>query len=210
MSSGRSLFPQGETIWVINYRTRGLKPSRMLKNLIDIFIGFARATFLGFGGGPSIVPLYQHEAVEVYHWVTKDEFGQALAFGNALPGPIATKLTMYIGYRVAGWPGAAVALVAVAVPIGIIMIAMFALMNKFKESPYLKGAVNGIRPVVFVMLALLAFDFAKFAFGANGSGPLNWVPFGIAALYFVSVQYLHLSPIWGVLAALVAGATLLR
>lgn len=186
-----------------------MKSTIMLKDLLDLFIGLTRATFLGFGGGPSIIPLYQHEAVDVYRWMTQDEFGQALAFGNALPGPIATKLTMYVGYKVAGWAGAAVALVAVTVPIGIIMIALFALMNKFKESPYLKGAINGIRPVVFVMLALLAFDFAKYAF-AKGTGPLNWVPFAIAAAFYISVQYFHLNQVFGVVAALVVGALFLR
>lgn len=181
----------------------------MLKALFDLFIGFTRATFLGFGGGPSTVPLYQHEAVDVYQWVTKDEFGQALAFGNALPGPIATKLTMFIGYKVAGWPGATISLIATTVPIGIIMIALAAVMTKFKDNPYLKGAVNGIRPVIFVMLAMLAFDFAKFAF-AKGNGLLSWAPFGIAALYFISVQYFNLNQAYGVVAALVIGALLLR
>ncbi|HWI63141.1 MAG TPA: chromate transporter [Symbiobacteriaceae bacterium] len=182
----------------------------MLKTLIDLFIGFTRATFLGFGGGPSTVPLYQHEAVDVYRWVTNDEFGQALAFGNALPGPIATKLTMFIGYQVAGWPGAVVSLIATTVPIGIIMISLAALMTKFKDNPYLKGAVNGIRPVIFVMLAVLAYDFAKFAFTPKGTGFLSWAPFGIAALYFISTQYFHMNQAWGVVAALVAGALLLR
>ncbi|HYF91858.1 MAG TPA: chromate transporter [Symbiobacteriaceae bacterium] len=182
----------------------------MLKTLLDLFVGFTRATFLGFGGGPAIVPLYQHEAVEVYRWVTPDEFGQALAFGNALPGPIATKITMYVGYKAAGWPGAAVALVSVTVPIGLVMLALFGIMSQFKESPYLKGAVNGIRPVVFVMLAMLALDFAKFAFPAQGAGLLSWLPFALAAVYFISVQYLHLSPVWGVVGALVAGALFLK
>lgn len=182
----------------------------MLKTLLDLFIGFTRATFLGFGGGPSTVPLYQHEAVEVYHWVSKDEFGQALAFGNALPGPIATKLTMFIGYKVAGWAGAVIALIATTVPIGIIMIALAALIAKYKDNPYLKGAVNGIRPVIFVMLAMLAWDFAKASFAIKGFSPLVLVPVGIAAAYFVAVQYLQLNQAWGVVAALVAGALFLR
>lgn len=180
------------------------------KTLLDLFIGFGRATLLGFGGGPSIVPLYEHEAVEVFAWVSREEFGTALAMGNALPGPIATKLTMYIGYRVAGWPGAIVALLAVTLPVGLIMIALAGLMLRFKDSPILKGMVNGIRPVVFVMLAMLAWDFAGYAFQPKGTGLLSWLPFGIAAAYFISVQYLKLSPIYGVVASLVIGALLLR
>lgn len=182
----------------------------MVKTLCELAIGFGRATLLGYGGGPAIVPLYQREAVEVFKWVTNEEFGQALAFGNALPGPIATKLTMYIGYKVAGWPGAFVSLVAVTLPVGLAMILLFSILAKFKDSPYLKGMVTGIRPVVFVMLAMLAMDFAKFAFEPRGTGPLNWLPFGIAAIFFISVQYLGLNPIWGVIAALALGGFFLR
>lgn len=182
----------------------------MLKTLLDLMIGFGRATLLGYGGGPSIVPLYEHEAVNVYRWVTKEEFGQALAFGNALPGPIATKLTMYIGYKVAGWPGAMVSLFAVTLPVGIMLIAFFALLGKFKDSPFLKGMITGVRPVVFVMLAMLAWDFAKYAFEPYGTGPLNWLPFGIAAAFFISVHYFHLNPVWGVIASLILGGLFLR
>jgi len=182
----------------------------MLKDLWNLFIGLGRATLLGYGGGPSIVPLYEHEAVETFGWMSQEEFGQALAFGNALPGPIATKLTMYIGYHVAGWPGAFVALAAVTLPVGFAMILLYSIISRFKDSPFLKGAINGIRPVVFVMLAMMAWDFAQYAFRAHGTGPLNWLPFGIAALFFISVQYLHLNPVWGVLASLLLGGLLLR
>lgn len=182
----------------------------MLQTLWEIFIGFGRATLLGFGGGPSIVPLYEHEAVEVFKWVTKEEFGSALAFGNALPGPIATKLTIYIGYKVAGWLGALVAMFAVAAPTGILMILLAAILTKFKDSPYLKGAIAGIRPIVFVMLAMLAWDFASYAFQPKGQTPWNWIPFGLAAAFFISVQYLKLSPIWGVIGSLLVGGLFLR
>jgi chromate transporter len=182
----------------------------MMKTLIDLFIGFGRATLLGFGGGPSIVPLYEHEAVEVFEWVTREEFGTALALGNALPGPIATKLTMYVGYKAAGWAGALVSLIAVTLPIGVVMIGLAAALAKFEGSPIVKGMIAGIRPVVFVMLAMLAWDFAKYAFQPRGAAPFNWIPFGIAAAFFISVHYLRLSPIWGVVASLVVGALFLK
>ncbi len=182
----------------------------MLETLLNLVIGFGRATLLGFGGGPSIVPLYEHEAVDVFQWVTKEEFGAALAFGNALPGPIATKLTMYIGFKAAGIPGAIASLVAVTLPVGLAMILLAGVLVKFKDSPYLKGMIAGIRPVVFVMLAMLAFDFAGYAFQPKGTAPFNWIPFGIAALFFVSVYYLKWSPIWGVVGSLLLGGFFLR
>jgi len=182
----------------------------MWRTLLDLFIGFGRATLLGYGGGPAIVPLYEHEAVDVYQWVTGEEFGQALAFTNALPGPIATKLTMYIGYKVAGWAGAAVALISVTIPVFIILVGFFTLLAKFKDSPVVKGMTAGIRPVVFVMLAMLALDFARYILPATGSGLLKWLPLLIAAAYFIAVHYLHLNPLVGVIASLVIGGLLLR
>lgn len=181
-----------------------------LMTLWHLFLAFGRATLLGFGGGPSIVPLYENEAVNTFGWVTREEFGQALAFGNALPGPIATKLTMYIGYKVAGWPGALVSLAAVTLPTGIALIGLFSLMSRYKDVPFVKGMIAGVRPVIFVMLAMLAADFSRHVFTSNGSGWLNWLPFGMAAGYYISVQYFHLSPVWGVIGALVLGGFLMR
>jgi len=78
-------------LWILFIFIKYLRAAKYLRKGSEKFIAetmgtdyrFGRATLLGYGGGPSIVPLYQHEAVEVFKWVTKDEFGQALAFGNA-------------------------------------------------------------------------------------------------------------------------------
>lgn len=182
----------------------------MLTTLWHLFLGFGRSTLIGFGGGPGIIPLYEHEAVEVFKWMTKEEYGQTLAFANALPGPIATKMGIYIGYKVAGWPGATVTLLAITVPTGIALIALFAVLGKFRDTPFFKGMLAGVRPVVFVMLAMLTAEFARFAFEPFGISPLRWVPFGLGAAYFISVQYFHLSPIWGVATALLIGGIVLR
>jgi len=64
---------------------------------------------------------------------------------------------MYIGYKVAGWAGAMVSMLVVALPTGVAMILIYNLLDKFKDSPFLKGMLAGIRPVVFVMLAMLAW-----------------------------------------------------
>jgi chromate transporter len=177
----------------------------MIKTLLDLFIAFGRSTMLGYGGGPSIIPLYQNEVVNRFGWMGKEEFGQALAFGNALPGPIATKLAAYIGFKVAGWGGAVVAIGAVVLPTALLMVLLVNVMYKLQSNNYIKGMIKGIQPVIFVMLAMLAFDFAKFAF-QKGIGMFSFLPFLIAALFFISVHYLGLNPIWGIVASLVIGA----
>ncbi|MFC4775795.1 chromate transporter [Paenibacillus sp. GCM10023252] len=181
----------------------------MSKDLWELFVGFGRSTLIGYGGGPSIIPLYEYETVEHYRWMGQEEFGQALAFGNALPGPIATKLAAYIGYKTAGWLGAAVALSAVVLPTALLMIVLVFVMNKLQKNPYIQGMIKGVQPVIFVMLAMLAYDFAKYAFG-KGPGVLPYLPFVIGAAFFVSVQYLGLNAVWGILGALIIGAVFMR
>lgn len=61
---------------------------------LDIFIAFFRSGILGFGGGPSAIPLVHKEVVGTYQWMSDEEFADVLSIGNTLPGPIATK-----------WPG---------------------------------------------------------------------------------------------------------
>jgi chromate transporter len=67
--------------------------------LWQVFAAMARVGIFGYGGGPSVIPLIQKEAVGA-KWMTAEEFTAALAMGNALPGPIATKMSAYIGYKV--------------------------------------------------------------------------------------------------------------
>lgn len=181
----------------------------MWKTLWELMVGFGRATMLGYGGGPSIIPLYENEAVGRFHWMDKTDFGQALAFANALPGPIATKLAAYIGFKMAGWLGAAVALTAVVLPTALFMIAMVGIMSKLSNNPVIRGMIRGVQPVIFVMLAMLAYDFAKYGF-QRASGPVPYLPFLIAAAYFVMVQYIGLNAVWGIIGSLVIGALFMR
>ncbi|QHT63057.1 chromate transporter [Paenibacillus lycopersici] len=181
----------------------------MLTDLWKLFLSFGRATMLGYGGGPSIIPLYENEVVSRMSWMTTEDFGHALAFGNSLPGPIATKLAAYIGFKVAGWPGAIVALAAVVLPTALLMIVLVGVMSKLQNNPYIKGMIRGIQPVIFVMMAMLAYDFAKYAM-KPAPGFITFIPFLLAAGYFILVYYLNLSALYGIIGSLVIGALFLR
>ena len=90
----------------------------------SIFLAFFIPGILGYGGGPASIPLVEKEVVDRYSWMTTQEFGEVLALGNALPGPIATKMAGYIGYMEGGILGAFVGLFASVAPSLILMIAL--------------------------------------------------------------------------------------
>lgn len=169
-------------------------------SLWNLFIAFARANILGFGGGPSVIPFIRQEATENYRWVTQDEFISALALGNTLPGPIATKLAAYIGYRTSGIAGAAVALLGTVAPSAIAMILLFTLLNTFQNHPFVKGMIRGVKPVVWVLFVILVLDYIKFV-DTRLTKAFALVAFGL-------MYVLNLHPIYVIVGAMVAGGYL--
>lgn len=127
----------------------------------EIFLAFFVPGIVGYGGGPSSIPLIQAEVVDRYGWFTVSEFGEILAVGNALPGPIATKIAGYIGYEVGGIVGSFVALFATVAPSLIAMLFLLGILLKFKDSPKVKRMTAFIRPTIAVLLAVLAYQFIE-------------------------------------------------
>ncbi|TFB24472.1 chromate transporter [Filobacillus milosensis] len=133
-----------------------------------LFLAFLIPGIVGYGGGPASIPLIEHEVVKNYSFLTTTEFGEVLALGNALPGPIATKMAGYIGYDVAGIPGAIVALIATVVPSLVAMIMLLGLIMKFKDSPRVKRMTALIRPTIAILLFVLAFQFFDTSYESAG------------------------------------------
>jgi chromate transporter len=144
---------------------------------------------LGYGGGPSSIPLVHKEVVHKYKWLSDDDFGDILAMGNTLPGPIATKMAGYIGYRIAGVLGAIVATLSTVVPTVILMIVLLSALASFKDLPWVMGMTRGVRPVVGVMLAMLAYDFYNRA--SKGLGMRNVFLMALGSFLVLAVLNIH-------------------
>lgn len=127
----------------------------------QIFMAFFRIGMLGYGGGPASIPLIHTEVVEKYHWMDSEEFSDILAIGNTLPGPIATKMAGYIGYRVAGITGMLTALAASVIPTVLLMIILLTSLASFREYSWVQGMTHGVIPVVAVMLGVLTWGFIQ-------------------------------------------------
>lgn len=154
----------------------------MSKKLWDLFIAFTRASNLGFGGGPAVVPLIQAEAVERYKWMSNDEYADALAIGNALPGPIATKMAAYVGYRVAGWLGVLSALIGTVAPTVLVVVFLGSMIMAYSNSPELQAMLLAVRPVVVVLIAHTAYEMGRKSFPQASTWGIAAATVGILAL----------------------------
>ncbi|MFD2044729.1 chromate transporter [Ornithinibacillus salinisoli] len=161
-----------------------------MKTHWDLFIGFFRVGMLGFGGGPASIPLIQKEVVNKYKWLNDDEFGDILAIGNSLPGPIATKLAGYIGYRVSGVFGMINAILANIIPTILLMIALLTSLSFIEEFNWVQGMTAGVIPVVGMMMATLTWQFIN----KSGKG-FGWKKaIIIVVILIVLLQVIHIHP----------------
>jgi len=169
--------------------------------LIWLLLGFLIANILGYGGGPASIPLIYKEVVDRYVWVTPNDFSNIIALGNALPGPIATKIAAYVGYDVGGVAGSIIALAATIVPSAVALIVMLKLLQKHRESKVVKGISLLVQPVIAVLMVILTWDMSK-----DSIADIGWLQTTIIAAvawWAMAVKKLH--PAFVVLAAFVYG-----
>lgn len=175
-----------------------------MKTHLNLFIAFFRSGILGFGGGPSAIPLVHKEVVMIFKWMNDDEFSDVLALGNTLPGPINTKMAGYIGYRVAGVPGMINAVLSSIVPSILMMIVLLTTLTSFKDQPWVAGMTKGVIPIVVVMMAVLTWDFFK-----KSNEGLGWkVSITILLISFLLIELVHVHP--GIIIALLLSYALLK
>lgn len=130
----------------------------------QLFLAFFKVGMFSYGGGPAAIPLAQQEVVNHYHWMNNEEFVDMLALANALPGPIATKMAAYIGYKLAGWWGAFVALAGVVAPTALLVVILGSIFWRYRHHPGIIGMLKAVRPVVVVLLLQTAWEMGGNAF----------------------------------------------
>lgn len=167
-----------------------------------LFLAFFIPGIVGYGGGPAFIPLIEHEVVHRYGWLSMEEFGELLALGNALPGPIATKMAGYVGYEVGGLLGAFVTLFATVAPSLLIMVFLLRLLNKFKDSPRVKRMTGLIRPSIAVLLGVLAYRFVAGSWQTAGSVHTLF----LAGASFLLLEKWKVHPAYVIIGALMYGA----
>lgn len=159
------------------------------KDYVQLAIAMFRTGIVGYGGGPSVIPLIRHDVVTRYTWLSDDEFGETLAIANALPGPIATKMAAYLGYKLRGVRGAILSVLAHILPSCLAMIILLSAVNYLSSSKVVAGMIAGVSPVIAVMLGIMAYEFAQKAY--KGLGKYLSAAFILLALLLLEILHIH-------------------
>ncbi len=153
---------------------------------IALLFTFARVGAVAYGGGYTIVPLLEREAVEQHAWITHQEFADAIALGQVTPGPVIIAAT-FIGTRAGGILGGILATLGVFGVPALMVIGAGAWLDRWRRARAVKAALRGLVPAVVGMMAAAAFGLAS-------AGIHDETGVVLAAIAFVGVAQFKLNP----------------
>lgn len=130
--------------------------------LFDIGSFFLMVGAFSFGGGLTLIAFIQDQIVNQYQWLTHREFIDGLALGQFTPGPILM-VSAYVGYKLAGFAGAAVAAAAIFLPAFVLMLSILPVIERARKLLWTKAAMKGIGPAVIGVLAVSLMQMAPHA-----------------------------------------------
>jgi chromate transporter len=123
------------------------------KNLVHLGLFFLKVGAFTIGGGLTMIAFIQDQVVGQFGWLTPREFIDGLALGQLTPGPVLM-IAAYVGYKVAGIAGAAVAATAAFLPSFIIMLIILPVLDRVRKLAWMRAVMKGMGPAVIGVLAV--------------------------------------------------------
>jgi chromate transporter len=164
-------------------------------SLVTLFLSFLKIGSVVFGSGYVLLAFLRAEFVNRLHWLSEKQLIDAVAVGQFTPGPVFTTGT-FIGYLVAGIPGALVATVGIFVP-GFVLVALSGpLLPILRRSQLAAAILDGVVVGSLALMAVVAWQLGRAAI-------VDWRTFLIFLASAVAVLKFRVNSAW-----IIAGAAL--
>jgi len=170
---------------------------RTLDGLVRYFLKLGGS---GFGGPIALVGYMRRDLVEQRGWYSEEEFEQALAVGQTMPGPLAAQAAMWFGYLHAGARGALAVALPFVIPPFLIVTAVAVLYSEYQGLDMVHALFRGVGPAVVAIIAIAAYKLAR---STNKADPVLWV---IAATLCAATAIAGAEIVWMFLLAGAFGA----
>jgi chromate transporter len=113
---------------------------------------FLRIGALAFGGLGATLALIERELVDRRSALSRDDIAAALTHTKLLPGSTVVQVVAYLGWRLGGWPGAAIATLCFILPSALLMLGLAYGYAEVAATPGLVAARRGVLAVVIALL----------------------------------------------------------
>lgn len=172
-----------------------------MKELISLFLTFAKVGVMTFGGGYAMLPILQREVADKKKWTTDEELMDYFAIGQCTPGVIAVNTATFVGQKQRGIPGGIAATLGVVFPSIVIISLLAGVIEAFSHLAWVQHAFGGIRICVCVLILNAVVKLYKKAV-------VNWMTSLIFLVIVLGSTFTSLSPVIFVLAAGILGIAL--
>ncbi len=130
--------------------------------LTPLFLFFLKVGSVLFGSGYVLLAFLRADLVERWHWLTEQQLLDSIAIGQVTPGPVFTTAT-FIGYVLAGFPGALVATLGIFLPAFVFVALSGPLVPKLRASPTFGALLDGINVGSLALMAVVTVQLGRSA-----------------------------------------------
>ena len=166
--------------------------------LLDLFREFAILAFVAFGGATALLPEMHRVVVEQHHWLDNTTFTHLYAIAQAAPGPNVLVVTL-IGWQIAGLAGAAVATLAMCLPMSVLIYLLIDRWQGFAGRRWQQAISLGVAPLAVG----LVFSGATLIAQAAVFGPAAWALVALAGGLSLRTRW---HPLWLIAGGALCGA----
>ena len=166
-------------------------------SLTSLFLVFLKIGSLLFGGGYVLIALIRAELVTRLHWISERQLLDAIAMGQATPGPLSTTAT-FIGYLLAGLPGAVVATVAMFLPAFFFVAISGPLVPRLRQSPLAGAVLDGVNVAALALMAVVTWPLFV-------SAVVDWLTLAVTAISLLLLLRFRVNSMWLVLGGALLG-----
>jgi len=181
------------TMWLPRSAAMSLAPLP----LTDLFLYFVRAGSMVLGSGYVLVSILHRDLVGHMGVITEGQLLDAIAVGQVTPGPIFTTAT-FIGYVVAGGPGAVVATAGIFLPAFVFSAISVRVLERVREGARARAFLDGVNAAAVAVIAVVLVRLARHAL-------VDVRTFAIALAALGLIWGLRVNPAWVILAAAAFG-----
>ena len=125
-------------------------------SLTTLFLTFLKIGAVLYGSGYVLLAFLRNDFVERLGWLTDQQLLDAVAIGQMTPGPVFTTAT-FIGYLVAGVPGAVLATVGIFLPAFVFVALLHPLVPRLRRYPWTAAMLDGVNVAAMGLMAAVTW-----------------------------------------------------
>ena len=160
--------------------------------LAELFLVFFKLGAFTVGGGIAMLPLLQNSLIYEKKWFTEEEFVDAVAVCQGLPGVIAVNMATYVGYKKKGFAGSVVSTFAVVTPSFLMILIIARFLTAISDNPYVQGAMAGFRVAALGLVVVAVIQLAPKVIKDKWTAAAAVLAFVLIAVFDINTAYVIL------------------